>query len=158
MSYVLCLREAPPRKKKLLAFEFFFLQKGGGGGVGGGEGGQSGIQLESSWGQKYIKQLGFFPGGMEFSIAPWKNPGGHTNVISMVFSRGYGIFQGPMEKTRGSPYFTLDTGCGMVEFQFQKKALTKLLKTLLRLTQVRAKLSPQDWPPSCAALRQSISD
>ena len=54
---------------------------------------------------------------MEFSRAPWKKPGGYTNVIIMVFSRGYGIFQGPMKKTRGSPYFTLDTGCqaGLVQ-------------------------------------------
>ena len=42
----------------------------------------------------------FFPGGMEFSRAPWKKPGGNINVICMVFSRGYGIFQGFMEKTR----------------------------------------------------------
>ena len=52
-----------------------------------------------------------FPGGMEISRGQRNIPGGNTNDTDMVFSRGYGNFHGSMEKPRGPPYFTLDTGC-----------------------------------------------
>ena len=54
--------------------------------------------------------------GKNHVYTPWKFPWPHgkiqvTQTLLAFFFRCYGIFQGPMKKTRGSPYFTLDTGC-----------------------------------------------